>query len=75
MRDVFINKRQFFNRILSKYQRGFGKGFNSQHCLASMLEKWRKALDDGDCFGALSTYLSKAFHYLLYDLLTAKVIW
>ena len=39
---------KFFDKILSKYQCGFRKGFNSQHCLATMLEKWRETLDKGD---------------------------
>ena len=53
---------KFFDRILFKYQRGFRKGFNSQHCLASMLEKWRKDLGNGDCFGALLTVLLTVFY-------------
>ena len=63
----------FFDKILSKYQCGFRKGFNSQHCLATMLEKWRETIDKGDCFGALLTDLSKAFDCILHDLLIAKI--
>ena len=29
----------YFDNILSKYQYGFRKGFNAQHCLVSMIEK------------------------------------
>ena len=64
---------KFFDKILSKYQCGFRKGFNSQHCLATMLEKWRETIDKGDCFGALLTDLSKAFDCILHDLLIAKL--
>ena len=62
-----------FDKILSKYQWGFRKGFNSQHCLATMLEKWRETIDKGDCFGALLSDLSKAFDCILYDSLIAKL--
>ena len=64
---------KFFDKILSKYQCGFRKGFNSQCCLATMLEKWRETIDKGDCFGALLTDLSKAFDCILHDLLIAKL--
>ena len=35
----------FMDQFLSKYQCGFQKGFNAQHCLLAMLEKWKKAVD------------------------------
>ena len=60
---------KFFDKILSKYQCGFRKGFNAQHCLATMLEKWRETIDKGDCFGALLTTLSKAFECVLHMLI------
>ena len=41
---------KFFDEILSKYQYGFRKGFNSQHCLASLVEKWLEAIDSAGCF-------------------------
>ena len=63
----------FFYEVLSQYQCSFRRGFSSQHCLASMLEKWRKAIDNWGCFGALLTDLSKAFDCLLHDLLIAKL--
>ena len=64
---------KFFDKILSKYQCGFRKGFNSQHCLATMLEKWRESIDRRGCFGALLTDLSKAFDLVLHDLLVEKL--
>ena len=60
---------KLFDKILSKYQCGFRKGFNAQHCLATMLEKWRETIDKGDCFGALLTDLSKAFDCVLHMLI------
>ena len=61
-----------FHEILSKYQCSFRKTFNSHHCLASMVEKCREAIDNRGCFGELLTDLSKAFDCLLHDLLNAK---
>ena len=71
-RCLYKQMSKFFDKILSKYQCGFRKGFNSQHCLATMLEKWRETIDKGDCFGALLTDLSKAFDCILHDLLIGK---
>ena len=58
----------FESSFFSKYQCGFRKGFSAQHCLVSMLEKWKSATDNKKLFGVLLTDLSKAF-----DLLTAKL--
>ena len=33
---------QYFDNTISKYQGGFPKGYNSQHCLITMIEKWRE---------------------------------
>ena len=62
-----------FHGSLSKYQCGFWKGFNAQHCLLAMLEKWKKAVDTKKVFGALLTDLSKAFDCLPHDLIIAKL--
>ena len=59
--------------FFSKYQCGFQKDFNAQHCLVSMREKWKCETDNKRSFGALLTYLSKAFDCLSYDLLIAKL--
>ena len=37
----------YLNQIFSKYQCGFRKGYNAQHCLMATIEKWRKFLDTG----------------------------
>ena len=34
-----------FEEILSKFQRGFRKGFSTQHCLLLMLEKWKHLVE------------------------------
>ena len=64
----------YFDYILSKYQCGFRKGFNAQHCLVSIIEKWKESVDNGGAFGALMTDLSKAFDRLHHGLLIAKLI-
>ena len=33
--------------LVSKFQCGFQKGINAQHCLLAMIEKWRKTLNEG----------------------------
>ena len=63
----------YLDNILSKYQCGFCKGFNAQHCLVSMIEKWKESVDNGGVFGALMTDLSKAFNCLHHELLLAKL--
>ena len=50
----------WFDSVFSKFQCGFQKVFNAQHCLLTMLEKWRKTLDEGGETGAVLADLSKA---------------
>ena len=45
MKDVFTTK--CIDNILSNYQCRFRKGFNVQHCLASMIEVWKRCVDNG----------------------------
>ena len=63
----------YFEDHFSKYQCGFRKGFSVANCLLPMIEKWRESLDQGGAYGALLTYLSKAFDCLPHDLLIAKL--
>lgn len=39
-----------------------------------MLEKWERSVDQGKVFGVLLTGLLKAFDYLPYELIVAKLI-
>ena len=64
---------KYFNHILSKWQCGFRKGFNTQHCFLVMTEKWRKCLEKGGIRGTILTDPSKVFHCILHDLLKAKL--
>ena len=61
------------NQIFSNHQCGFGKGYNAQHCLTAMTEKWRNFLDIGGHPGVLLTGLSKAFDCIDHELLIAKL--
>ena len=58
---------------LSKYQCGFRKGLSAQHCLLSMLEKWKSAIDHKKMFAALLTGLSRAFDCLSHFLWVVKL--
>ena len=59
MNGLCLNKclNKFFEGFFSKYHCGFRKGFSAQHCLVSMLEKWKSATNNGRSFGALLTDL------------------
>ena len=58
---------KYFDQILSKYQCSFRQGYNTQHCLLVMVEKWKEALDKGGLCGALLTDLSKASDCIKHD--------
>ena len=59
--------------MFSKYQCGFRKGFSTQQCLLTLLEKWKRSTDRGKVYGALLTDLCKAFDFLNHDLLIVKL--
>ena len=63
----------FIGKYLSPFLSGFRKGYNTQHCLLLMIEKWKKALDNKKLAGAILTDLSKAFDCINHELLVAKL--
>ena len=63
----------YFDEHFSKFQCGFRKGFNAQHCLITMIEKWQRSVDGGGQAGALLTDLSNAFDFIDHELLIAKL--
>ena len=72
----------FFEKVLAisnadskkNQQCGFRKFFSAQHCITSLIEKWKQCLDQGLVFDVLVTDLSKAFNCLLHELLYAKLL-
>ena len=63
----------YFDTLFCKFQCGFRKGFNTQHCLLAMIEKWCKTLDKGGDTEAVLTDLSKIFACIDRNLLIAKL--
>ena len=72
-RSMFAQMSSFFENFFSKQQCGFRRGYSIQECLLALLEKWKRALDSGQMFGALLTDLSKAFDCLNHELLITKL--
>ena len=52
---------------------GYRNGYNLQHALVAMLEKWRISLDKGRYGGGIIMDLSKVFDTLDHGLLIAKL--
>ena len=57
----------FVNEKLFKYMRGYRKGYNTQHALMVLLEKWKQSLDNHGYAGAVIMDLSKAFDTINYS--------
>ena len=51
----------YFEPILSKFPCGFRKGISAEHCLLSMQEKWKVAVNNKKTVGSLLSNLSKDF--------------
>ena len=62
----------YFDNILSRFQCGFRKCYSPQHSLLLMVDKWKKAVDSNNVFGAVLTDLSIAFDCIYQDLLVAN---
>ena len=61
------------DEILSPYLCGYRKGFSTQFALLSLIEKWRKALDNKGYAGAVLMDLSKVFDTINHELLITKL--
>ena len=61
------------NTFLSPYLCGYRKGFSTQYALSSLLEKWKKIIDNKGFAGGILMDLSKAFDNLNHELLIAKL--
>ena len=58
-RSIYDQVYPFFDKTFWKLQCGFRKGFNAEHCLIHMIEKWGKYLGTDGHGSALLTNLSK----------------
>ena len=72
-RCIYDQIQSHYDKLISKYQCGFDQGDIVQHCLITLIEIWKKSVDNGDPFGALLTDLTKAFDCLSHELLIAKL--
>ena len=63
----------YFDKIFSKNQCGFHKGFNTQHILLARIEKMKASRVNQKICAAILTDLSTAFDCICYDLLIAKL--
>ena len=72
-RCIYDQVQLFFDFLLCKYQCGFLRVYNAQHCLKTLIEKWEKSVNNGGAFGALLNGLSKACDCLPHELLIAKL--
>ena len=73
MKDFYITKCIRTQQLFSKFQFGSRKGFNAQHCLITVIEKWRGSVDGSGQAGAPLSDLSKAFDCNDHELLIAKL--
>ena len=64
---------EFFDNVLSGFQRAFRKGYGTQQCLSLMLEIWKGATDNNKGFVALLIELFKTFDCFSHHLLIAKL--
>ena len=64
--------RFYIDQFLSPYMCGYRKSFSTQDALLTLIEKWKKVLDNRGHGGATLMDLSKAFDTINHDLLVAK---
>ena len=62
-----------FETVQSKFQCGLRKSHSAKDCLLAMVENYKKALHQGNEYGALLTDVSKAFECFPHDLMVAKL--
>ena len=63
----------FMRDKLSKLLTGLRKSSSTQHCLMTMLERWKSTLGKGDYVSTIFMDLSKALDTLSHNLLIAKL--
>ena len=63
----------YIDNYLSPFLCGFKKGYSPQNALLSLIEKWKKIIDNHGYSGAVLMDLSKASDTLNHDFLIAKL--
>ena len=63
----------FIEKFLSKYLCGYRKEFNCEIAMVAMIEKWKKAKDNGEYAAGVLLDLLKAFDTINHKLLIAKM--
>ena len=63
----------YMDKYLSKYLCGYRKNFNCQVAMVPMIERWKKARDNGQHAGGVMMDLSKAFDTINHELLLAEL--
>ena len=63
----------YIENCLSHLICGYRKGYNPQHVILTLIEKWKKCLDSKGYSGVVLMDLSKAFETINHDLLIAKL--
>ena len=59
--------------FLSNFVSVYRKHYNANHVLISLIENWKKSLDNNEIVGAVFMDLSKAFDCIPHKLLIAKM--
>ena len=62
-----------FNDLLSENLTAYRKSHSCETTLLMLTEQWKKAVDEGEYVGLLSTDMSKAFDCMYHPLLLAKL--
>ena len=70
---LFKQISNFMEPLFSKQPCVFRKGYSTQYCLLSILQKWKSVVDNGKYYGALLTDLSKSFDCTSHELVLAKL--
>ena len=72
-RIIYKQIKSYMGDKLTKCLTGFRKSHGTQHSLLTMLEKWKRGIDNGANVPALFMELSNAFDTINHDLMLAKL--